>query len=170
MTLREIIAEPLVEAEFAPFGQVVETPDAPGREFFSAELENARPDAHVDLSVATLEPLVELPLTITLMERHPYSSQTFLPLGASRYFVIVAPDAPDGGPDMGAVRAFIADGRQGVTYRRGTWHHGMTVLDTIARMAVLMWRDGSRDDQELVDIEQPVRVMLPGAGIKGGTK
>jgi ureidoglycolate lyase len=71
---------------------------------------------------------------------------------------------------MGAVRAFIADGRQGVTYRRGTWHHGMTVLDTIARMAVLMWRDGSRDDQELVDIEQPVRVMLPGAGIKGGTK
>ncbi len=163
MTLREIIAEPLDHAEFAPFGRVIESPDVPGREFFSSDLENTRPGAHVDLSVATLEPLVDPPLTIRQMERHAYSSQTFLPLSASRYFVIVAPNAPDGGPNMEAVRAFVAEGRQGITYRLGTWHHGLTVLDTITRMAVLMWTDGSSDDQELVDVEPSVRIMLPGA-------
>jgi len=94
---------------------------------------------------------------IEILERHPYTPQTFIPMGLSRddmstqYLVIVAstlpsistssnyptPAAPEtsaewpkgpGMPDLQNVRAFLADGSQGVTYGAGTWHAPMVVV------------------------------------------
>ncbi|KUJ20867.1 ureidoglycolate hydrolase-like protein [Mollisia scopiformis] len=94
---------------------------------------------------------------IEILERHPYTTQTFIPLGLSsleaqraRYLVIVAPSLPpspaDAGlpvppltkdgqslpgrglPDVGKVKAFIANGSQGVTYGAGTWHAPIVVI------------------------------------------
>ena len=156
----KIIAQPLNKDNFSEFGEVIQTPPEGVRQFFNDRLENNRTDARVDLSLATIKPVEKLPLHATVMERHPYSSQTFLPLRASRYFVVVAPDADDGGPDLSRVRAFVAEGNQGVTYRCGIWHHGMTVLDESAVMAVLMWCDGSGGDEEFLDIDTPFDVVL----------
>ena len=77
--------------------------------------------------------------------------------------MVVAPDSPNGGPDLARVRAFVANGNQGITYRRGIWHHGMTVLDETTEMAVLMWCDGSSGDEEFLDIDTPFEVVLPTA-------
>lgn len=84
---------------------------------------------------------------VKLLERHPFTSQTFVPLAASaRYLVIVAPtlpasgsdpalptprapDHPGGGmPDLSKLEAFVANGDQGVTYAAGTWHAPMAVI------------------------------------------
>tara|TARA_R110002060_G_scaffold28576_11_gene38706 strand:+ start:4811 stop:5266 length:456 start_codon:yes stop_codon:yes gene_type:complete len=90
---------------------------------------------------------------VSILERHPYTTQTFIPLGLSpreaqnvRYLVIVAPSLPPsqadaelpvpkgdalpgrGFPDLGKVKAFIAHGGQAVTYGAGTWHAPMVVL------------------------------------------
>lgn len=88
---------------------------------------------------------------IEILERHPFTAQTFIPLGVSstetnvRYLVIVAPTLSDltavasptshtsarkgsGPPDLEHVRAFIAKGDQAVTYSAGTWHAPMVVL------------------------------------------
>jgi len=164
-----IVAEPLRPESFEPFGQVLSAPRASGRAFFNEALQNTRESARVDLSIATLAPLDALPLQACVMERHPCSSQTFLPLAVSRYLVVVAPDAPGGGPDTGAARAFLADGSQGVTYRCGVWHHGMTVLDRPARMAVLMWCDGSAGDEEFLDLSAPFEVLLPAGEAGAGS-
>ena len=157
----KIIAEPLNADSFSQFGEVVGRPPEGVREFFNERLENNRSSARVDLSLATIRPVDKLPLHATVMERHPFSSQTFLPLKASRYFVIVAPDSDDGGPDLSGVRAFVSGSEQGITYRCGVWHHGMTVLDETAVMAVLMWCDGSSGDEEFLDIDTPFDVVLP---------
>ena len=157
----KIIAEPLNADSFSEFGEVVGRPPEGVREFFNERLENNRSSARVDLSLATIRPVDKLPLHATVMERHPFSSQTFLPLKASRYFVIVAPDSDDGGPDLSGVRAFVSGSEQGITYRCGVWHHGMTVLDETAVMAVLMWCDGSSGDEEFLDIDTPFDVVLP---------
>ncbi len=101
------------------------------------------------------------------LERHPYSSQTFIPIRVARYLVIVAPDKPDGSPDLDEVRCFLANGRQGITYRRGLWHHDMTVLDESAEMAILMWCDGSSDDEELLDVDAQFEVLLPDSSDQG---
>jgi len=48
------------------------------------------------------------------------------------------------------VRAFVATGKQGVTSKANTWHHGLTVLDRPSRFAVSKWRDGTKGDEEFV--------------------
>ena len=160
-SVRQIIAEPLNMDTFSEFGEVIQSPPEAGRDFFNEQLENARTGARMDLSIATIKPVDKLPLHATVMERHPFSSQTFLPLRASRYFVVVAPDSSDGSPDLARVRAFVAGARQGITYRRGVWHHGMTVLDETTEMAVIMWCDGSSGDEEFLEIDAPFDVVLP---------
>ena len=157
----KIIAEPLEASGFSAFGEVIQAPPEGRRQFFNERLENNRPAARVDLSLATITPVDRLPLPATVMERHPFSSQTFLPLKASRYLVIVAPDGDHGGPDLAGVRAFVAGGDQGITYRCGVWHHGVTVLDEAAVIAVLMWCDGSSGDEEFLDLDTPFEVVLP---------
>lgn len=99
---------------------------------------------------------------VSILERHPFTSQTFIPLGLSRedmeetrYLVIVAPSLPPsardqhlpvptarvglpgrGLPDLRQMRAFIAHGSQGVTYGAGTWHAPMVVLSKGQKKAV----------------------------------
>lgn len=84
---------------------------------------------------------------IQVLERHCYTTQTFIPLGLSadsptRYLVVVAPTLPHhpntespnrnrnrgGGPDLDNLRAFSAHGGQAVTYAPGTWHSPMAVI------------------------------------------
>jgi ureidoglycolate lyase len=95
-----------------------------------------------------------------MLERHEFSSQTFVPIDVARWLVVVAPHAVGGGPDVSALRAFIATGRQGVTYKANTWHHGLTVLDRPGRFAVFMWRDGGKGDEEFVAVP-PFTVAIP---------
>ncbi|KAK1828182.1 ureidoglycolate hydrolase [Podospora conica] len=90
---------------------------------------------------------------VTVLERHPYTAQTFIPLTADpakRYLVVVAPSLPPspaderlpvpttpgpfrplpgrGLPDLRRLRAFVATGKQAVTYAAGTWHAPMVAL------------------------------------------
>ena len=159
--MRTIVAEPLTAEAFKPFGAVVEGPLSAGRVYVSDTLANARPHAPVCLSVATVEPRKELPLEVKVLERHEHSSQTFIPLSVSRYLVLATLDAPGGGPDVAGLRAFMARAGQGVTYAKGTWHHPVTVLDTPASFAVLMWRDFTAGDEEFVDVKTPVTIVVP---------
>ena len=76
-----------------------------------------------------------LPLEVKLLERHEFSSQTFVPLDVGRWLVVVCPHAPLGGPEVAHGRALIAGPDQGISYRMNTWHHGFTVLDWPGRFA-----------------------------------
>ena len=156
-----IVAEPLTAEAFAPFGTVLQAPPRPGRADVSGTLANARPTAPVRLSVAAVDPLSALPLEVKVLERHEFSSQTFMPLSVSRYLVLATLDAPGGGPDLDRLRAFVARAGPGVTYARGTWHHPVTVLDEPASFAVLMWRDGTAGDEEFVALTTPCTVVVP---------
>lgn len=148
----KIIAEPLTAEAFAPFGEVLERPRAPGRSYYDAALGNGRSEAGPSLSLVQRPPIAGLPFEAKLMERHEFSSQSFVPIDAGRWVIIVCPHRPEGGPDLSGLRAFIARPDQGVTYRMNTWHHGLTVLDQPASMAVFMWRDGTAGDEEFVEV------------------
>jgi allantoicase len=56
---------------------------------------------------------------VSVLERHEYSSQSFLPLGggSDRYLIIVALSGGDGKPDLDSLRAFTASSSQGFTYK-----------------------------------------------------
>ena len=154
-------AEPLTSAAFLPYGEVIECPAMPGRTYFEDALATLRPKARPSISLTVKEPLAAMPLRSTIMERHEFSSQSFIPQEGGRWLVIVAPHAAGGGgPDMARARAFLARPDQGVTYGADVWHHPFTALDRPARFVIVMWRDGTRTDEEFVDVA-PFTVELP---------
>ena len=136
-------AEPLTAAAFAPFGEVIEKrPDA-GHTINAGMAERFHDLAEVDAAEAAGHPLVNifrgkpwaLPLTVRMLERHPLSSQAFVPLGRQPFLVVVAP--PGDRPQPGGVRAFLAQNGQGVNYRRGVWHHPLIALDEVTDFLVI---------------------------------
>jgi ureidoglycolate lyase len=155
----ELIPQPLTKAAFAPFGEVIDVPQQVGRTYYEDALGNLRPEAKPSLSMSFRPPTPDRPLRSELMERHEFSSQTFVPVDVARWLIVVAPHAAKGGPDMAGAKAFIASGQQGVTYRPDTWHHGLTTLDRPGRFAVFMWRAGTKDE-EFVPVP-PFTVKIP---------
>ncbi|PNY27437.1 Ureidoglycolate lyase [Tolypocladium capitatum] len=115
--------------------------------------------------------------TVRVLERHPFTTQTFAPLAssASTYLVVVAPSlAPSaadahlpvprglglpgsGLPDLRGLRAFVATGVQAVTYGAGTWHAPMVVLGEAGAtldFVVSQWASGvGEEDCQLVEFE-----------------
>ena len=156
----EIQPQPLTREAFAPFGDVSDVPSEPGRKSYDDALGNLRSGAHPSLSMILKAETPHRPLQADLLERHEFSSQTFVPVDVARWLVVVAPHANAGGPDLAGLKAFIATGRQGVTYKPNTWHHGLTVLDKPGRFAVFMWSIGGVGDEEFVTV-RPFTIRIP---------
>jgi len=103
---------------------------------------------------------------VNVLERHPYTTQSFIPLGlpaptrpeptSSRYLVIVAPSLDSRGnpPDLANIKAFIAYGNQGVTYNVKTWHAPMVVLgkNEIGFVVLVHENQVDGDDLELLNV------------------
>jgi ureidoglycolate lyase len=155
-----IIAEPLTAAAFAPFGQVIERPAEFGRIYFSEALASVRANAKPSLSLSLARPLTTPELLAVKMERHEFSSQSFVPLDVSRYLIVVAPHDAGGLVDHTRLQAFVARGDQGVTYGMNVWHHPLCVLDRPGRFAVFMWLDGGGGDEEFVDLPSPQTITF----------
>ena len=156
----ELTPQPLTKEAFAPFGDVIDVPQQAGRTYYEEALGNLRMEAKPSLSMSFRVPTPDRPIKSELMERHEFSSQTFVPVDVARWLIVVAPHAKASGPDLAGVRAFIATGKQGVTYKPNTWHHGLTVLDKPGRFAVFMWRDGGKGDEEFVPVA-PFTIRIP---------
>lgn len=146
-----LILQPLTAAAFAPYGEVLEAPAEPGRTYFEGALGNRREGVRPSISVTHRLPTT-LPMASTTMERHPTTSQSFIPMDAARWIIVVAPHAPGGGPDMAKAEAFLAGPDQGITYGIDVWHHPFTVIDRAQRFAIVMWRDGTPQDDEFVTV------------------
>ena len=82
-------------------------------------------DGRPRLSLFRAEPR-QSPIAIAMMERHPLGSQAFMPADNFPWLVLVA--SGDDIPDSAAMRCFMADGEQGINYRRGVWHHPLLAL------------------------------------------
>ena len=139
--MMRIHVEPLNADKFLPFGDVVEAAGAPDRIINDGLCARHDDVARLDfglggragVSVFKSE-LRRLPYRLEFLERHPEGSQTFLPLCADPFLVIVAPDE-SGQP--GTPLAFLAKGGQGVNYCRGTWHGVLAPLSGSGLFAVI---------------------------------
>ena len=125
LTLRP---EPLTAERFAPFGDVVEAAAGTRAAMNEARFQrfgdlcniDMADDGQVAISIARCRVATSLPYRFNMVERHPLGSQAFIPLSSARLVIVVAP--PEASVDAADLRAFVTNGRQGVNYRRGTWH------------------------------------------------
>ena len=148
----------LERAAFAPFGQVLEyVPGDPLRYDFASKLFSDRPAAIPNLRVQRTQP-TPLPVTVTLIERHRHSSQMFAPLSGGSYLVVVFPSGSNGDPVLEEGKAFIGRGNQAINYNVDTWHHGFLALDAPGTFLMLRWEDGSRGDEEFLQLSSSLCV------------
>ena len=120
---------PLTRGLFAPFGEVIEAGDNPHYTINDGYAERYSDLANIDVAEREGQLRVNifravpraLPLPVRMVERHPLSSQAFVAMGGQPFLVVVA--APGKAPLAGDLHAFVTNGRQGVNYARGTWHH-----------------------------------------------
>lgn len=66
-------------------------------------------------------------LKLDMLERHRFSTQSFVPMGAEVEYLVVVTDGGDE-PDLEGLRAFVARDGQGVCYGRAVWHAAMAVV------------------------------------------
>jgi len=114
MTTFTVRAEPLTEAAFAPFGQVIARGDMVmelrGEEVFHLNV------LHYDRK----------PLICDHLNRHHRATQALVALAGKPTLLVVAPKEVDfsTADHLPQVRAFLCDGTAGVNLALGTWHWG----------------------------------------------
>ena len=154
---------PLTKSAFAPFGEVIELDGArhyginqgfAERYHDLARIDTGHEGGETIISVFVGEPR-SLPIEITLMERHPVSSQAFYPLQDQDWLVVVAEDplTPQ------SLRAFRATGRQGVNYARNVWHFPLLVLSPASRFLIVD-RKGPGKNLEEVWFDNTMKIQL----------
>ncbi|MDH3387508.1 MAG: ureidoglycolate lyase [Gammaproteobacteria bacterium] len=159
--------KPLSRDAFAPFGDVIEFE---GRESYPindgmadrfhalAGVELGGADARAVISLVASRKF-DLPRRVDHMEFHPHGSQAFIPLDATPFIVVVS--AAGTAPDPDGLHAFVTNGRQGINYHAGTWHH--VLLTPYAAMRfVCVDRDSPADncvDFHIPEPDQPLLVL-----------
>lgn len=146
---------PLTQEAFAPYGQVLMAQDsAPERIEWAALVDNRRPEANANITYMSLEP-ESYPVRITMLERHPFSNQMFVPLNGTNYLVLICPSYQDGSPNFAASKAFHATGQQTVNYNVGIWHAPRLVLNDQGSFIMMRWDTKSAEDTEFLSLKAP---------------
>jgi ureidoglycolate lyase len=166
--MKTLKPEPLAAEAFAPFGDVIEARGEP-RGINYGVTERFHDLAKIDCAAEGGRTIVNIfrsvppsfPFEVKVMERHPLSSQAFMPLSGRPFLVVVA---PKGAFDVAAVRAFRARPGQGVNFAPGTWHHFNLALEAesdflvIDREGPAFELEGGNCDEVMLD---PPLLLIP---------
>lgn len=131
---------------------------------------------------------------VGILERHPFTTQTFTPLGLSYdddkdetcFLVIVAPTlkgevvtaTTESGekvsirdpPDLGRLRAFVASGGEAVTYGAGTWHAPMVVVGKRRVDFVVVQFANGVGDEDCQEVCFKEGVVVDLGGVRAGSE
>lgn len=195
-SISSALCEPLTPEAFSPFGTIVSAPhQLKTQKSISAnygtaiklhkvsKIENnfhlASKSAIANWNIFRCSPPTHLmsktddsvTYTAKVLERHPFSSQTFMPMGVDKskwaYVVVCAQmDQQTRMPIPSTLKAFICKGDQAVTYAAGTWHAPMISLIDKLDFGVMIHENGIADEdcQECL-FEPGFKVVIPSFAI-----
>jgi ureidoglycolate lyase len=162
-----ITPQPLLPETFAPFGDVIQAGVGEVTRVNEGRADRFDSGARLDRLLAETTPVVAvyridastLPLRISRLERHPLSSQLFIPMNAARYLVVTVPSDINGDPVPNEAAAFVATGSQAINYQPGVWHCPLVALDHPADFTMSMGKalDPAADCQ-FFDLPAPLTV------------
>ena len=141
-----LIPEKLTENNFADFGEVVSIHNKESKTINSGFASKYSDVALLDTN--------EEQGHISMLEKHPFFSQTFIPRHSSPFLVVVAPPAEK--PSIEKLKAFITNGDQGISYSRGVWHFPLISMNDNSQFIVI----DRKYNEELDTIEQCEEVSL----------
>lgn len=165
--MRSVLVSLITAEEFQPYGTFLDPSNADPRLNFTIDASNPRDDARANLALIRA-PRALVPLTIDTLERHPHSTQCFLPLGDTSYLVVVTLPTRDGQPDLETLAAFSVPAGIGIAYHPTTWHAGMSYLGGPGHFAMFIYEAGTADDCVYEPIP-PVQLISPAQNFSLGT-
>ena len=82
------------------------------------------------------------PMHVDMMEKHPLSSQAFIPMKETTFLCFVAP--PGDTPNIKKIQSFIIRPNIGINYKPGVWH--FPLISTEDTSFLVVDRKGSGDN------------------------
>ena len=165
MSNTRLLAEPLTQQAFSAYGDVISGDMSGPMRLINEGTSRKVAAPALNLNAQGGQPGLyvycakgqSLPLTLTVLERHALGSQTFIPLAAVPFVVVVAlSDATGLAPDLSSLRAFWADGGQAVNLRAGTWHHSL--ISMTDGEFVVIERDATTPDCDTYTLPVPYQL------------
>src|SRR4051812_48793972 len=152
-TTHIVRAEPLTEAAFAPFGQVVREGDM---------VMELRGDEMFHLNVLHYD---RKPLRCDHLNRHHRATQMLVALAGKPTLLVVAPRDVDfkDHVHLESVRAFICDGTAGVNLALATWHWGPYPVADHVDLVNVQGHDFEHDNEVAYlerDLDAVIEVVL----------
>lgn len=159
-----IVAKPLTKAEFAPYGTVIEpygedeaTPDNCwdiNRGYacrHNAIAKVALEGGEVGMSIFRAKKR-DCPITLSVMEYHPFGTQAFFSMNGRDYIVVVAPagEPPKSAADL---QVFYAKSHQGIQYDANVWHHPLLALSADCDFLVIDRINGDGNNCHELEID-----------------
>jgi len=141
MSIEALGIQPLTRAAFAPYGDVIESEkrdsffinnDMAERFHALARIEAVGEDADAIISLVKSSKY-QMPRKLDHAEHHPLGSQAFVPLDETPFIVVVGKAGES--PRPADFQGFMTNGKQGINYHPGTWHH--VLLTPYAAMTFL---------------------------------
>jgi ureidoglycolate lyase len=150
---------PLTADAIAPLATLLRAKDGKYTDI-PAVLEVGHTPGRHGFAILCPQPVPAGKVAIASLERHPHSTQSFVPIKVGRWIVVLAPTLPDGLPDTANIRAFVAGPTDAICIHRNVWHAGLTVLDSPAEVAMMMWRADAGDDGIVAELANPIVLEL----------
>ena len=82
------------------------------------------------------------PMKIHMMEKHPLSTQAFIPMKETTFLAFVAPSGES--PEIDKIQSFVIPPKRGINYKPGIWHFPLISTENINFLVID--RKGSGDN------------------------
>jgi ureidoglycolate lyase len=156
---------PLTKSAFAPYGDVIEADASTVRLINGGTTERFHALSKPQVIGAPVPLIINIfrsqprqfPYQVTMMERHPFASQSFSPMSGQPFLIAVSDDEADR-PSKPLV--FLAQPHQGVNYFANVWHHPLMAIGKVSDFLVVD-RDDTAANYEEVFFETPYLIGEP---------
>ena len=137
-------------SNFSSFGDLISTDDINPmniNEGYAKRFDNL---ANLDTSKDSGKTIVSIfsalkrtfPMKIHMMEKHPLSTQAFIPMKETTFLAFVAPSGES--PEIDKIQSFIIPPKMGINYKTGIWHFPLISTENINFLVID--RKGSGDN------------------------
>jgi len=130
-----LIIKDINKDNFSQYGQLISTKDIIGNKINTETTESFYDLVNIEILGDNKKCRVNIfkakkrifPIKINMLEKHPFSSQAFIPLQNTSFIVVVAPQSAI--PNSNLIEAFKINSEEGINFKPKVWHFPLIAIE-----------------------------------------
>tara|TARA_Y100001970_G_C13699948_1_gene586677 strand:- start:32 stop:526 length:495 start_codon:yes stop_codon:yes gene_type:complete len=130
-----LVIKKINKENFSPFGQLISTKGFNGESINSNTTQSFYDLVNIEILGKNKQCRINIfktkkrqfPLEIDMLENHPFSSQSFIPLQKTSFIVVVAPISNT--PNINSIEAFLVPSEEGINFKPKIWHFPLIAIE-----------------------------------------